>query len=293
MVVTGLSAVAFVVMASAMLLLLFFFMNHIFAVLLVSEPMLHHLALGLSTMPSQDSMCASSDRRLHPFLFTFCSQLIGKLHGGKRGNPEFRSRSSDLDCALCAQTVMFCYAAAQGLTAAISAALRSCLPHWQCRSVELPLVGPVEGLSVGAFLVSLLLVVAWGIWRHSSWAWPLQDAMGISLIILLLRQFRLPNIKVGISSPFNANMCRQRCGRLLLSTVQWPVLLSHVILIIILPVVQVACILLPLCFTYDIFWVFIEPMIIGGTSVMVEVGFYFLAADHCCRCQWTKPNAET
>ena len=34
---------------------------------------------------------------------------------------------------------------------------------------------------------------------------------------------------------------------------------------------QVACILLPLCFMYDIFWVFITPVIMGGKSVMVEV----------------------
>lgn len=34
---------------------------------------------------------------------------------------------------------------------------------------------------------------------------------------------------------------------------------------------QVACILLPLCFLYDIFWVFITPIIMGGKSVMVEV----------------------
>lgn len=40
-------------------------------------------------------------------------------------------------------------------------------------------------------------------------------------------------------------------------------------------IVQVACILLPLCFVYDIFWVFIEPLIMGGTSVMVEVGVPF------------------
>ena len=32
-----------------------------------------------------------------------------------------------------------------------------------------------------------------------------------------------------------------------------------------------ACILLPLCFLYDIFWVFITPIIMGGKSVMVEV----------------------
>ena len=37
---------------------------------------------------------------------------------------------------------------------------------------------------------------------------------------------------------------------------------------------QVACILLPLCFLYDIFWVFITPVIMGGKSVMVEVGMF-------------------
>lgn len=39
-----------------------------------------------------------------------------------------------------------------------------------------------------------------------------------------------------------------------------------------LPNLRVACVLLPLCFFYDIFWVFLQPMIIGGgESVMVEV----------------------
>ena len=38
---------------------------------------------------------------------------------------------------------------------------------------------------------------------------------------------------------------------------------------------QVACILLPLCFVYDVFWVFIEPLIMGGTSVMVEASARF------------------
>ncbi len=33
-----------------------------------------------------------------------------------------------------------------------------------------------------------------------------------------------------------------------------------------------ACILLPLSFAYDVFWVFLEPMLMGGPSVMVEVG---------------------
>jgi signal peptide peptidase-like protein 2B len=39
-----------------------------------------------------------------------------------------------------------------------------------------------------------------------------------------------------------------------------------------LPDLRVACILLPLCFCYDVFWVFLQPMLTGGgTSVMVEV----------------------
>lgn len=39
-----------------------------------------------------------------------------------------------------------------------------------------------------------------------------------------------------------------------------------------LPNLRVACVLLPLCFLYDVFWVFIQPLLTGGgTSVMVEV----------------------
>jgi len=29
----------------------------------------------------------------------------------------------------------------------------------------------------------------------SAWAWPFQDAMGIALMLLILRQFQLPSIK--------------------------------------------------------------------------------------------------
>ena len=33
---------------------------------------------------------------------------------------------------------------------------------------------------------------------------------------------------------------------------------------------QVASVLLPLCFLYDVFWVFLQPLLIGGPSVMVQ-----------------------
>ena len=29
----------------------------------------------------------------------------------------------------------------------------------------------------------------------SGWAWPVQDAMGVALMLLILRQFQLPSIK--------------------------------------------------------------------------------------------------
>ena len=40
---------------------------------------------------------------------------------------------------------------------------------------------------------------------------------------------------------------------------------------------QVACILLPLCFLYDIFWVFLQPLLTHSDSVMVDVSF----PSHC------------
>lgn len=30
---------------------------------------------------------------------------------------------------------------------------------------------------------------------ESGWAWPFQDAMGVALMLLILRQFQLPSIK--------------------------------------------------------------------------------------------------
>jgi hypothetical protein len=35
----------------------------------------------------------------------------------------------------------------------------------------------------------------------SAWAWPFQDAMGIALMLLILRQFQLPSIKARAVPP--------------------------------------------------------------------------------------------
>lgn len=91
---------------------------------------------------------------------------------------------------------MFCIGALQAVTLALAAGLERCLPGWQGHLSVLPLVGPVDTLSLVACLPATAAVVVWFFARNAAWAWPLQDAMGISLMLLLLRQFRLPNIKV-------------------------------------------------------------------------------------------------
>ncbi len=95
------------------------------------------------------------------------------------------------------QTVMFCFAAVQALTAALSAALGSVAPRLQSLACQLWGCGIMDYATLFASLPATVVVVVWFLGRHTMWAWPLQDAMGIALIMLLLRQFRLPDIKVG------------------------------------------------------------------------------------------------
>jgi hypothetical protein len=94
------------------------------------------------------------------------------------------------------QTMMFCFAAAQALTAALGALLGRIAPQLQSLACQLWECGTVDAVTLAACVPATVMVVVWFIGRHSTWAWPLQDAMGIALIMLLLRQFRLPDIKV-------------------------------------------------------------------------------------------------
>lgn len=94
------------------------------------------------------------------------------------------------------QVVMFCFAALQALAVVFAALLARALPAWRDLALGLPVVGAVEVLSIAACAPAAGVVAAWVLGRHAWWAWPLQDAMGVSLMLLLLRQFRLPNIKV-------------------------------------------------------------------------------------------------
>ena len=57
--------------------------------------------------------------------------------------------------------------------------------------------GVIDYVTLAACVPATAIVAVWFLGRHTLWAWPLQDAMGVALIMLLLRQFRLPDIKVG------------------------------------------------------------------------------------------------
>ena len=100
------------------------------------------------------------------------------------------------DVLLCLQTVMFSFAAIQALTAVLSACFGRIAPRLQSLACELWGCGTIDYVTLAACVPATLVVVVWFVGRHAVWAWPLQDAMGVALIMLLLRQFRLPDIKV-------------------------------------------------------------------------------------------------
>ena len=92
---------------------------------------------------------------------------------------------------------MFSFAAVQALTAVLSASFGRIAPRLQSLGCELWGCGTIDYVTLAACVPATLIVVVWFVGRHTAWAWPLQDAMGVALIMMLLRQFRLPDIKVG------------------------------------------------------------------------------------------------
>ncbi|KAI8468656.1 MAG: signal peptide peptidase-like protein [Monoraphidium minutum] len=124
---------------------------------------------------------------------------------------------------------LFTLTAAQALGVALAAALAAASPGLAGREAEVPFLGPVPLNVLAAAPAALAAAGVWAVWRNAAWSWPLLDALGIALMLLVLRTLRLGGLRV-------------------------------------------ACVLLPLCFFYDIFFVFIQPLLFGGgESVMVEV----------------------
>lgn len=156
---------------------------------------------------------------------------------------------------------------ALGAWTSLAALLHEAMVHaapqcWRkAHTPPLPLrIGALPVLSTAASVASGAAALTWALCRHASWAWLLQDVLAVALMLVLLRQLLLPNLKVHASGRRE----KGAAGRPRLSSKPSCTPATC-------PPPQVACVLLPLAFAYDVWWVFIEPLVFGGRSVMVEV----------------------
>ena len=93
---------------------------------------------------------------------------------------------------MCVQMGLFSLGAVQALAAALYPLCSWLLPDQTLH----PPIGQVSAHAVLSLGISLGVVAVWLVFRSSAWAWLLQDLLGITLIVMVLRQFRLPDIKV-------------------------------------------------------------------------------------------------
>eukprot|EP00740_Mantoniella_antarctica_P000185 CAMPEP_0181392268 /NCGR_PEP_ID=MMETSP1106-20121128/26492_1 /TAXON_ID=81844 /ORGANISM="Mantoniella antarctica, Strain SL-175" /LENGTH=532 /DNA_ID=CAMNT_0023513363 /DNA_START=211 /DNA_END=1809 /DNA_ORIENTATION=+ len=91
---------------------------------------------------------------------------------------------------------VFCFAAVQGLQALFFAVFVSIFKPMS-QDVELPVIGKVHVLSIPSVACSLATVGIWVVNQGATWAWILQDIMGMSFLVNVLRLVHLPNLKVG------------------------------------------------------------------------------------------------
>jgi signal peptide peptidase-like protein 2B len=124
---------------------------------------------------------------------------------------------------------LFTFSGAQALGVALAAGLAAAAPALEGRALPVPWLGDVPLPALVAAPPAAAVALGWLVFRSAPWSWPLLDALGIALMLFVLRTLRLGGLRV-------------------------------------------ACILLPLCFAYDVFFVFLQPLLFGGgESVMVEV----------------------
>ena len=91
---------------------------------------------------------------------------------------------------------VFCFAAVQGLTALFFAAIDSSFKSMS-QDVDLPVFGTVNAVSVPSVGLAMATVLVWLLNQGADWAWVLQDIMGMSFLVNVLRLVHLPNLKVG------------------------------------------------------------------------------------------------
>jgi signal peptide peptidase-like 2B len=91
---------------------------------------------------------------------------------------------------------VFCFAAVQGLTALFFAAIDSSFKSMS-QDINLPVFGTVNAVSVPSVGLAVATVLVWLLNQGADWAWVLQDIMGMSFLVNVLRLVHLPNLKVG------------------------------------------------------------------------------------------------
>ena len=91
---------------------------------------------------------------------------------------------------------VFCFAAVQGLQALFFAIFASIFKAMS-QDVDLPIFGKVHILSIPSAVLSVATVITWAVNQETTWAWILQDLMGMSFLVNVLRLVNLPNLKVG------------------------------------------------------------------------------------------------
>ncbi|XP_037458510.1 signal peptide peptidase-like 2 isoform X1 [Triticum dicoccoides] len=151
--------------------------------------------------------------------------------------------------------VLFCIGGIEGMHVCLVTIISRINKDWGNNTVQLPFYGEVLALSVGIVPFCTVFAILWVVYRHSSFAWIGQDILGICLMITVLQMARLPNIRV------------LAC---LFAVVLTVLRLLHVSEVSKAVSLQVASALLSAAFVYDIFWVFISPLIFHD-SVMIAV----------------------
>lgn len=92
---------------------------------------------------------------------------------------------------------IFCFAAVQGLHALFFAIFVTIFKARLQNVVDLPFLGKVHILSIPSIFCSIATVITWVVNQERTWAWMLQDMMGMSFLVNVLRLVNLPNLKVG------------------------------------------------------------------------------------------------
>lgn len=64
-------------------------------------------------------------------------------------------------------------------------------------AIPLPLLGHVPVATLASAAVSLAVAVAWFVGQDAVWGWLPQNAMGVCLMLTVLRLVRLPDLRVG------------------------------------------------------------------------------------------------